>query len=95
MLLELGVTQLTVTYSGSGDEGSVDGIEIEPQGLLIPDELAEQISGLADEFLFSQHGSWGDGDGGAGTIVIHPIDGKIINEHGWYFTDVKYETKEY
>jgi len=94
-LNELAVTKLTVNYSGSGDEGSIDGIEVEPEGLTIPNELAVQISDLADEFLYAEHGSWGDGDGGAGTIVIDPVGGKIINEHGWYFTDVNYETKEF
>lgn len=94
-LSELGVRKLTVNYSGSGDEGSIDGIDVEPEGLAIPNELEELISDLADEFLYSEHGSWGDGDGGTGTIVIDPVQGKIINEHGWYFTDVNYETKEF
>ncbi len=94
-LTELGVTKLTVNYSGSGDEGSIDEMEVEPEGLTLPHELEEQISDLADEFLYSQHGSWGDGDGATGTIVIDPVDGKIVNEHGWHFTDVNYETKEF
>lgn len=94
-LNELGVTKLTVNYSGSGDEGSIDGIEVEPDGLAIPDELERQISGLADEFLYSEHGSWGDDDGATGTIVIDPVESKIVNEHGWYFTEVNYETKEF
>lgn len=94
-LIELGVRKLTVNYSGSGDEGSIDGIDLEPEGLTIPDELKEQISDLADEFLYSAHGSWGDGDGCAGTIVIDPVEGKIANEHGWYSTEINYETKEF
>ena len=94
-LNELGVKKLTVNYSGSGDEGSIDAIDVEPEGLAIPDELEEQISDLAGEFLYSEHGSWGDGDGATGTIVIDPFSGKIINEHGWCFTDVNYETKEF
>lgn len=94
-LNELGVRKLTVNYSGSGDEGSIDGINVEPEGLAIPNELEEQICDLADEFLYSEHGSWGDGDGGTGTIIIDPVEGKIVNEHGWYFTDINYETKEF
>ena len=94
-LTEVGVTKLTVNYSGSGDEGSIDGIDVEPEGLALPHELEEQISDLADEFLYSEHGSWGDGDGTTGTIVVDPVEGKIINEHGWYFTDANYETKEF
>jgi len=93
-LCELGVTKLTVNYSGSGDEGSVEGIEVEPEGLAIPGELEKQISDLADEFLYSEHGSWEDGDGGTGTIVIDAVEGKIVNEHGRYFTEISYETKE-
>ena len=94
-LTELGVTRLTVNYSGSGDEGSIDEIEVEPEGLVLSRELEEQISDLADEFLYSEHGTWGDGDGATGTIVIDPVAGKIVNAHGWYFTDVNYETKEF
>jgi hypothetical protein len=94
-LAELGVRKLTVHYSGSGDEGFIDSIEFEPDGVAIPPELQEQISDLADEFLYAEHGSWGDGDGATGTIVIDPIEGKIVNEHGWYLMDVNYETKEF
>ena len=94
-LSELGVRKLTVNYSGSGDEGSIEGIDVEPEGLSIPDELEEQICDLADEFLYSEHGSWGDGDGCMGTIVIDPVEGKIVNEHRWYSTEVNYETKEF
>lgn len=94
-LRALGVRKLTVNYSGSGDEGSVDGMDVEPEGLAIPEELEKQICDLADEFLYSEHGTWEDGDGGTGTIVIDPAEGKIVNEHGWYSTDVTYETKEF
>jgi len=94
-LLELGVRNLTVNYSGSGDEGSIDDIDAEPEGVAIPHELEEQIGDLTDEFLYSEHGSWGDGDGCTGTIVIDPVGRKVVNEHGWYSTDVTYETKEF
>jgi hypothetical protein len=94
-LAALGVSKLTISYSGSGDEGAVDGMDAEPEGSVIPADLEKQISDLADEFLYSAHGTWEDGDGGTGTIVIDPVQGKIVNQHGWYFTDVDYETKEF
>jgi hypothetical protein len=94
-LAELGVSKLTINYSGSGDEGAVDGVDAEPEGYVIPADLERQISDLADEFLYAQHGTWEDGDGGTGTIVIETGTGKIVNEHGWYFTDVDYETKDF
>lgn len=94
-LADLGVTKFTVYYSGSGDEGFIDSIDFQPDGVVIPSELKEQISDLADEFLYGEHGSWGDNDGSTGTIVVDPVAGKIVNEHGWYFTDVDYETKEF
>jgi len=94
-LSELGVRKLTVNYSGSGDEGSIDGIDVEPEGIAIPHELEDQICDLTDEFLYSEHGSWGDGDGCTGTVVLDLVGAKIVNEHGWYITDVNYETKEF
>lgn len=94
-LVELGVSKLTINYSGSGDEGAVDGLAVEPEVLVIPPELETEISDLAEELLDAEHGSWEDGDGGTGTIVIDAVAGKIVNEHGWYFTDVNYETKEF
>lgn len=94
-LNELGVKKLTVNYSGSGDEGSVDDIDVQPEGLVIPSELEKQISELADGFLYAEHGNWEDGDGATGTIVIDPVAGTIVNEHGWYFIDATYETKEF
>ena len=94
-LAELGVSKLTVSYSGSGDEGAVDGLDVEPEGLAIPSELARDISDLAEELLDAEHGSWEDGDGGTGTIVIDTDTDRIVNEHGWYFTDATYETKEF
>lgn len=94
-LADLGVAKFTVYYSGSGDEGFIDSIDFEPDGVVIPSKLKEQISDLADEFLYAEHGSWGDNDGSTGTIVIDPVAGKIVNEHGWYFTGVNYETKEF
>lgn len=94
-LAELGVSKLTVSYSGSGDEGAVDGLDVEPEGSVIPADLEKQISDLAEELLDAEHGSWEDGDGGTGTIVIDPGTNKIVNAHGWYFTDVNYETKEF
>lgn len=44
-LSELGVRKLTVNYSGSGDEGSIDGIDVEPEGIAIPHELEDQMKG--------------------------------------------------
>lgn len=94
-LVELGVRKLTINYSGSGDEGAVDGLDVEPEGVVIPADFEKQISDLADEFLYVEHGTWEDGDGGTGTIVIDALTARIVNEHGWYFTDANYETKEF
>jgi len=42
-LAELGVRKLTVHYSGSGDEGFIDCIDIEPDEAVIPPELRSRI----------------------------------------------------
>lgn len=94
-VVQLGVSKLTINYSGSGDEGTVDGLDVEQEGAVIPADIEKHISELADEFLYAEHGTWEDGDGSTGTIVIDTATGKIVNEHGSYFTDVNYETKEF
>jgi hypothetical protein len=92
---QLGVKKLTVNYSGSGDEGYIDGIDVEPEVIAISGELEDQIQQLADEFLYSELGSGGDADGCTGRIAIDPIEGKMVNRHERYTTDVDYETKEF
>src|SRR5690349_19378013 len=94
-LARIGVEKLTIHYSGSGDEGLIDGIDVEPAEIGLPQELSEQINTLAEDFLYAEHGSWGDGDGATGTVVVLPFSGKVVNEHGWYFTDIEYETREF
>lgn len=94
-LARIGVEKLTIHYSGSGDEGFIEGTDVEPTEIGLPRELSEQINTLAEDFLYAAYGSWGDGDGATGTIVVYPVSGKVVNEHGWYFTDVEYETREF
>jgi hypothetical protein len=55
-LAELGVRKLTVHYSGSGDEGFIDSIEFEPDGVVIPLELLalEVCAGLRAAEIFPQ-----------------------------------------
>jgi hypothetical protein len=94
-LRELGIQKLTIHYSGSGDEGSLQEIESEPERISLHGTIEDRVRDLVEEYLFEQYGSWGDGDGAAGTVVIETDEGKIINEHGYYRTEIDYSTVEF
>jgi hypothetical protein len=94
-LRELGIQKLTIHYSGSGDEGSLGEIESEPEGIPLPEDLDDRLRELVEEFLYDQHGSWGDGEGATGKVVIDTTDNKVTNEHGWYVSDIDYSTLEF
>jgi hypothetical protein len=94
-LRELGIETATVSYSGCGDEGAVEGIEIGPTGIKIAETLKDEISDLTCEFLCAQRCGWGDNEGSTGTLVINVLKNTIVNEHGWYITDVEYDEMEF
>ncbi len=94
-LRELGITKLTIHYDGSGDEGRLGDIELEPQERVLPSDLEDSLRDQVDALLMEQHGSWGDGEGATGTVLIDTVENKVINEHGWYVSDVEYSTSEF
>jgi hypothetical protein len=94
-LSALGIQSLTVSYSGSGDEGSIEGFEVRPSRIELPAELEAEIDELASDFLYSKHGSWGNDEGASGTLVLNVPEGKLINEHVWYNTETRHDTLEF
>jgi hypothetical protein len=91
----LGVESLTVRYSGSGDEGSIEGFEVRPSRITLPLELEKEIDALTSDLLYSKHGSWGNDEGASGTLVLNVPECKLINDHAWYYTETQHETSEF
>jgi hypothetical protein len=87
-LRAVGVTAVTISYSGGGDEGRAEppqfqdaaGNRIDESSL--PDDLDTQKLGDLLE-AFAPEG-YEDGEGGHGTITFDLPTGKIRVEHNWY-----------
>ena len=83
-----GVTTVTVSYYGDGDEGCAEPPQFQdsadnpiddsslPEGLDIR-KLGDLLEGFAPE-------GYEDGEGGHGTITFDLQTGKIRVEHNWY-----------
>src|SRR5579863_6098779 len=91
-LKELGVAKLTIHYDGCGDEGRLGDIVLEPENASLPSKLEDQLRELVDAFLYEEHGSWCDGEGATGTVVLDVAESRIVNGHGEYVSDVEYST---
>jgi len=83
-----GVTTVTVSYYGDGDEGRAEPAQfqdsaddpIDESSLLAgldTQKLGELLEGFAPE-------GYEDGEGGHGTITFDVQTGKIRVEHNWY-----------
>jgi hypothetical protein len=88
LLRAAGVTKVTVSYSGDGDEGRAEPPQLQGEAGNPIDEsswppdldtqkLGDLLEGFAPE-------GYEDGEGGHGTITFHVQTGKIRVEHNWY-----------
>jgi hypothetical protein len=87
-LCNAGVSKVSVSYSGDGDEGRAEPPEFQdfadnpideaslPADLDIA-RLGELLEGFAPE-------GYEDGEGGHGTITFNLQTGNILVEHNWY-----------
>lgn len=79
-----GATQINTSYSGSGDEGSFDQLEVTGA-----EPTAEEQSALEehfDEVLYARYGCWQDNEGGFGefNVYLSGEDLSIEHVHNWY-----------
>ena len=101
-----GVDQVTVAYSGEGDEGHLDDPEFSPEVNLkgqnvwiehvhisVEMSLRAAVEEFTSDLLDHQYGGWGDGEGSQGTVIWKVKDGKIHVEHGepsWEYTEAEF-----
>lgn len=86
MLQERGITEVVISYSGSGDEGAVEDIVWEPGGTSIPDLAERRLSDLAEEYCPP---GYQNDMGGYGTLTIYPAEGLAELEHCDYYEDTE------
>ena len=95
---ELGVANIEVSYSGYGDDGSIDGIQYrDPTGIrvdraTIPEKLIEDLESCVYELLPA---GFEIGEGAQGTLTIDVQAGKVTIQHQENFTDSRDSTREF
>ena len=94
----LGVANIEVSYSGYGDDGSIDGIQYrDPTGIrvdraTIPEKLIEDLESCAYEFLPA---GFEINDGGQGTLTIDVGAAKVTIQHQENYTESHDSTREF
>lgn len=88
-LKDLGIHEVMVYYSGSGDSGSIEDLtcyDNEGNEIDITSELDENIKDIADIYLSDIEDWWND-NGGYGNMRINVTDGTYNIENNIYITE--------
>ena len=77
-LRALGVAVVRVDYCGYGDEGYAEDVQVEPEGVALPDALRQQVEDWACERLPA---GWEVGAGSQGSVTIRVDRGRARFDH--------------
>ena len=94
----LGVANIEVSYSGYGDDGSIDGIQYrDPTGIrvdraTIPEKLIEDLENFVYTYLPA---GFEIGEGAQGTLTIDVQASKVTLTHETNYTASDSTTKEF
>jgi hypothetical protein len=85
-LAELKVDEVEVKYSGCGDEGTIESMQITPD-MDVPEELNDDIEDACYSVLNEHHPGWENNDGAAGQIVFNVLEREVAIEHNEYYIE--------
>ena len=94
----LGVANIEVSYSGYGDDGSIDGIQYrDPTGIrvdraTIPEKLIEDLESCVYTYLPA---GFEIGEGAQGTLTIDVGAAKVTIQHQENYTESHDSTREF
>jgi hypothetical protein len=83
-LQEQGITEVRVRYSGSGDSGSVEEVEIEPEHACLPSAIEDWLCVMAEDYCPD---GYENNDGGYGTLTVYPLLGLATLAHSNCYED--------
>ena len=95
---ELGVANIEVSYSGYGDDGSIDGVQYrDPTGIrvdraTIPEKLIEDLESCVYTYLPA---GFEIGEGAQGTLTIDVGAAKVTIQHQENYTESHDSTREF
>lgn len=89
LLSELGIREVFVHYSGSGDDGSIDEVTSDPSDV----DLGEELEELIREIVYTAlPGGWEINDGSEGTVTINPAAAPRLSfDHRSFYTEWRSE----
>ena len=91
-LQEAGVTVAVIEYSGCGDSGQVDTIELQPSGIgeaATIRKLEEQLEGFTALLIDHYHCGYENNEGGGGSVTIDVVAGTVQYDSYDYYTETE------
>lgn len=79
-LTQLGITEVRLSYSGSGDEGYIDDYWFTPN-LDTPHPVMQRLEDWAYDVLEQHFGGWEINEGSSGTITMDVVNQKATISH--------------
>jgi len=76
-----GIEEVIVHYSGYGDSGDIEHVEVKPSGKELQDDEEDILSDLTFELLGARHGGWEINEGSNGTVSLDLKKGSIEHDH--------------
>jgi hypothetical protein len=79
-LTRLGVTAVTANFDSYGDSGQIEGLNAEPQGVILDGRLSDEL----EDYLFGLlPGGWENNEGGYGDFAVDVAGGRVQASAYW------------
>jgi len=90
-----GVSRLCATFSGYGDEGSIEGIEfLDAEGQPVRAALGEQFPNLEETFCVLLPPGFEQNEGSSGTVTLDVEQGRVVVDVDWNVTTTENQCYE-
>ncbi|HTV54065.1 MAG TPA: hypothetical protein VMI06_04040 [Terriglobia bacterium] len=88
-----GVSEVIATFSGYGDEGSIEGVEV-LDAQQQPVSLSKQFPNIEKTFDVLLSGGYEDNEGGSGVVTLDVENGRITVDTDWNVIETQNERYE-
>lgn len=101
-LAAAGFTSVTLSFSGCGDEGHLDDISTEPDGITLTNDMHTMLNDFGEAYMEASGINWYDSEGGGGTLTFNLVDktfsadvywNETVSETGFAEEDVPLQTE--
>ncbi|TRD17316.1 hypothetical protein FEV53_13305 [Palleronia caenipelagi] len=86
-LREIGLTEITAEYEGSGDSGHVGDITDQPADREVPEDVMDRLKDFAWDVAYDQHPGFENNDGAYGSVEWDLTEDSITLDHTMRYTE--------